>query len=653
MKITVVTCRYIPEYAHIALHYNGLVRHRYKELQSSGLIRIDVPILHGGSIRRLLVAVLASACELAHASIESQVGAGALAKAVETSLHQEGLVGASWALVDGEATRVGSAGARDARLGEPLLPTHRVQVGSVTKTVLAAGVLRLATEGRVSLDAPLAELLPGIVLENAWSKDHPVRLRHLLDHTSGLDDARLWQVFGPSATPDAPLAESLGKDRSILRVRYRPGARLSYSNVGYTLLGMVIEAVTGERYEAHLDAHLLRPLGMHDSTFRFRSQAGTHADALLAMGHFEEGVAHSSVPTHVRPATQFTTTPADMAAFARFLMGDGEIDGKPFIAAGLLRAMGTPSTTESAAAGLVAGYGLGLGRRDRHGVVGYCHVGTTVGFRGNLCLFPAERKAFFVAFNADSEDANYEKFDALLVRALGVKVLTPAAASNPPPGIEGCSGLYVPMPVRMQSFAYLDFALNFATVRWDGARLNLAPFQGAAKSLVPAGGSLLRAEGQVTASHVLLARPGGPQAISDGFRTYERVSAWRIGPIWASLAAGLAGLVFVVVAGATRVARRRLAPADAMFFPFLASLALLVPAPLFLGQSLLQLGDVTAASISLAVVTAALPLAMAFGLWRWLFRRERNNAEATAMAAVLQWTGVLAWWGLLPLRLWA
>lgn len=603
-------------------------------------------------IRRLLALILASACALAHASLEV-ADARALAKAVETSLREEGLVGASWALVHGEATQVGAAGARDARAGEPLLPTHRMQVGSVTKAVLAAGVLKLATEGRVSLDAPLADVLPGIALENPWSSGHPVRIRHLLDHTSGLDDARLWQVFGSSATPDAPLIESLGNDRSILRVRYRPGARLSYSNLGYTLLGMVIEAVAGERYEAYLDAHLLRPLGMRDSTFAFRSQAGPHADAGLAMGHFEKGAAHAAVPTHVRPATQFTTTPADMAAFARFLMGNGELDAKPFIAAGLLRAMGTPSSTESAAGGLVAGYGLGLARRDRHGVVAYCHVGTTVGFHANLCMFPAEQKAFFIAFNADAEEANYGKFDAMLVRALGVTAATPVAASTAPAGIDEWSGLYVPVPVRMETFAYVDLALNFATVRWDGARLNLAPFQGAARSLIPAGGSLLRAEGQVTASHVLLAPPGGPRAISDGLRTYERVSAWRLVPLWASLAAGLAGLVYVVLAGVVQAVRRRLAPSDAMFVPFAASIALLVPVPLFLGQSFLRFADVTAASISLAIVTAALPLAMAFGLWRWFSRGERNMAQGMAMAAVLQWTGVLAWWGLVPLRLWA
>src|SRR5690606_11146471 len=124
------------------------------------------------------------------------------------------------------------------------------------------------------------------------------------------------------------------------------------------------------------------PLGMRQSSFRFESQAGPDADAQLAMGHFEDGATQASVPLHLRPAGQFTTTAADMGLFARMLMSNGEIDGQPFIASTLLRAMGRPTTTEAVAAGLLdAGYGLGLNSRDRHGVIGNCHVGTAIGFR--------------------------------------------------------------------------------------------------------------------------------------------------------------------------------------------------------------------------------------------------------------------------------
>lgn len=590
--------------------------------------------------------------------------AGLLASASPSGLHadiaallkQQGLTGAVWATVDPErGITVAAAGVKDARTGEALGADDRVHVGSVVKPLIATGVLRLVTEGKLSLDTPVALLLPDVALHNPWEASHPLTVRHLLDHTSGLDSARFWQVFTLQARPDMPLSASLGRDPSLLRVRSRPGTRLSYSNMGYTLAGMVIEAVAGERYETYLDAHLLRPLDMNSSSFQFISQAGPQADTQLAMGHFENGEAHAAVASYLRPPGQFTTTAADMARFARFLMSNGEIDGMPFVDQQLLRAMGRPFKTEAAMAGLEAGYALGLSRRDRHGVIGRCHAGQTVGFVANLCIFPDEQKAFFISMNADVETAHYERFDKLLVTALNVSPADPAMQANPPVGVADWGGIYAFSPNPTETFAYLDHVLNFAMLRWDGERLHLGPFQAAAKSLTPAGGMLFRAHDRATVSHVLLTSAEGRRVISDGINTLEQVNRWRMVALWASLAAGLSGLLYLLLAGTWRTVRRQLTPSMPLFVPFLATLALVLPVPFFLAQSFLQLGDLTIASALLALVTGALPLAMAFALWR---RAKQGMAgfgdtlEAVAEVAVLQWSVVLAYWGLLPLRLW-
>lgn len=573
---------------------------------------------------------------------------------METAVEDEGLVGVVWATVTPDGTATDAVGLANAEREELLSTGSKVQTGSIVKTFIAAGILRLATEGRLELDSPVAPLLPHVKFENPWASRDPVLVRHLLDHTSGLDDARLWQVFSLKAKPDTLLSVSIQPGR--LQIRSRPGSRLSYSNLGYTLLGMVIEHVTGERYEQYLDAHLLRPLGMHHSTFRFVSQNGPHADVRLAMGHFEDGAIQHAVPLYLRPAGQFTTTALDMGRFARFLMSSGENDGEDFIASHLLRAMGRPTTTEAASAGLVdAGYGLGLNSRDRHGVLGNCHIGTTVGFRSNFCLFPEEQMAFFVAMNADVETANYDRFDALLVRELGIAAATPTRRQSPPNGIGDWQGVYVLAPNRTESFAYLDRVLNFATVRWDGRQLHLSPFQGATRFLSPVGGWLFRAEDRTWASHVLLVSDDSRRVISDGFRSYEKISLWRMVPLWVSLAAGLAGLVYLILFGIVRVLCRRLNYADPLFIPFLATLALFLPVPLFFSQSFLQLGDLTLARGLLALVTGMLPLAMLFGLWRSFSRYARNRnmlRDKLAMLGVLQWSIVLSFWGLVPLRLW-
>jgi CubicO group peptidase (beta-lactamase class C family) len=599
------------------------------------------------SFLALSLVVTTASAALARADLRAQM---------EQSLEVEGLTGAVWSLVHADGTiTTDAAGLKNASTGELLSADHQVHVGSVTKTLIAAGILRLVSEGRLSPETPVAEILKDLAFDNPWQSSHPIIVRHLLDHTSGLDDARLWQIFSLESNPDTPLSEAFLRDPSVLRVRVRPGTRLSYSNMGYGLLGMIIEATTGERYEAYLDNHLLAPLGMRDSTFSFLSQTGAHAAARLAMGHFENGETHPAVPVYLRTPTQFTTTANDMALFTRFLMSDGRIQGRPFIDESLLRAMGRRSRTEAASAGLQAGYGLGLSRRDRYGVIGRCHDGNIVGYRANLCLFPEQQKAFFVAMNTDSETADYERFDSLLVQALDLVPTEGSSAATHSSHFDEWNGIYIPAPNRFASFEWLDTLFNLVRVRWDGTHLNLMPLQSANRRLIHERDLLFRATDRTTTSHVLLIAADGKRVLSNGLQSFERVSLWKIVPLWLSFLIGIVGLLYIFVSGVARLIARRLSISHPVLVPFLAVAALLAPIPLFFRQSFLQLGDVTAASVTLAVVTGTLPVAMLIGLSIQLHRR-RGSAVAVvdllATAAVLQLTIVLVAWNLLPLRLW-
>lgn len=439
----------------------------------------------------------------------------------ENRLHQASLPGAVWTLVTPAAGIVtGGAGSSDATTGKPMTPDTRVHVGSVAKTVLAMGVLRLVTRGQLGLDTEVAGLLPALRFDNSWQASDPIRVRHLLAHTAGLDNFRLHQVFSLRARPDLPLGEALGM--SQLTVNSRPGARYAYSSIGYHLLGMVIEAVTRQRYESWLDAELLQPLGMHDSTFVFTTQRGAGADPRLAMGHFEDHAAYPAVPVFVRPANQFTTTAADMGRLAVFLMGDGKIGGTPFIDAVLMAALSGAYGTDAARAGLSGGHGLALSMRDRHGVVGNCHPGTTIGFQVMLCLYPHEGKAFFVAMNADVENADYDQFNKLLIDALHLQVSKQPKSARPPVDMAAWEGMYVPAWNAVASLAWIDTVFNVVRVRWDGSQLQLSPFQGKPASLQPAGDMLFRASGRIAPSHVLLTSDG-ERMLSDGLRNYRKV----------------------------------------------------------------------------------------------------------------------------------
>ncbi len=569
-------------------------------------------------------------------------------------LRDEALDGAVWSLVRMDGSQaVGAAGTKDRRTGAPMTIDTRVQVGSVTKVLLAVGVLRLITEGKLSLDDEVSGRLPGIRFENPWQASDPVRVRHLLAHSAGLENLRLWQFFSLRPDADTPLAAAFEQGVNPLQVQTRPGSRFGYSNIGYTLLGGVIESVTGERYETYLDRALLAPLALHDSTFRFTTQTGPDADPRLAMGHFEDGQPQAIIPLYLRPAAQFTTTAADMATLARFLMGDGRIGDEAFIAPELMAELTAPRGTEAQRAGLAIGHGHALAVRDRHRVVGACHPGTTVGFRAMFCLFPEHRAAFFLANNTDNESADYERAHALLIDALALPATPAMAAGRTESELQAWEGYYTRTPAAMPHLAPLAVFTDTLRVRVDGDTLTLGELGSDERTLVAMGGRLFRAENRQRPSHVLLHAADGTRILSDGLRNYRQIDATAVLLPRVALAIAASGWLATVVIGLLRLFRRRLGKGDPTLPPLLATACVLLSLLALSQQSLLQLGDRTFASMLLAVATALLPMALLVGTVQALSRRrDGHRLVAAALLATLPGLLLLLVWGMLPLRLW-
>lgn len=544
---------------------------------------------------------------------------------LQRTLDELGGAGLAVALVDGDRTDLLALGQAHAPSRRPMREGSLVQVGSVAKPVIALALLRLATLGRVDLDAPLQQLLPGLPVVNPWAAEAPLRLRHLLDMSAGLEDARLWQIFSHRLDADQPLSLAWQRQPEVLRLRTPPGQQTSYSNLGYTLAAQVIEAVTGERYEDWVTRELLLPLGLRDSHLRLMQPA---REPRMAWGHFEDFSIVGNLASALRPAAQLTTTAADMARLARFLMSDGWLNGQAFIAPALLRAMGEPRGTRAANAGLRSGYALGLIRYDRHGAVMRCHGGSAAGHRAMLCLDVERQKAFFWSMNSDLEDVDHGRIDARLLAELGLGPPPPA-----PAGVTFAAALYEPAPGRFEAFALLD-RLGASAAPLDRLRA------------VPGATGLWRLPGRREASHVQLP---GSDLISDGNRSWRPVApaqAWLPRASLGLMALALvAGLVWAPVQ-AWRT--RRWAPLAQP--AWLATAALPLAGGLMALQGWQTLGDVTPGSALLAAATALLPLAWGWAALRALARRRWLAAVPGLL--VLQGGALLLAWGLWPLLMW-
>ncbi|RPE40324.1 D-alanyl-D-alanine carboxypeptidase [Streptomyces sp. Ag109_O5-1] len=160
----------------------------------------------------------------------------------------------------------GSAGVHDLASGRAADPDARFRAGSTTKVVTAAAVLRLAADGRIDLGAPVQRYLPGLFTPAF----RPITVRQLLNHTSGIQAGDGWgDSFEAqyahrfdTLTPEQVVRSAVAKGPE-----FAPGARQDYLNINYTVLGLLIEKVTGRSYADEATRLVLRPAGMRDTYF--------------------------------------------------------------------------------------------------------------------------------------------------------------------------------------------------------------------------------------------------------------------------------------------------------------------------------------------------------------------------------------------------
>jgi CubicO group peptidase (beta-lactamase class C family) len=259
------------------------------------------------------------------------------------------------------------------------------RAGSITKTFIAVAVLRLRDEGRLELSDPV-----GRHLDAPGASELPIG--QLLAHASGLraETPGPWWERVPGAALRG-IAGALGADPQ----RLRPGARHHYSNVGYALLGELIERLTGQPWYEVISEQLLAPLGMSRTTLRPEAPHALgfavhpHADLLLPEPEHDAGV--------MAPAGQLWTTVADLSCWAAFLAGTGS----GLLGAGTLAEMRVPAgINDVPGQPWTTGYGLGLQLWNDGGRRSYGHTGSMPGFFAMLQVDAASGDAAIAMANS-------------------------------------------------------------------------------------------------------------------------------------------------------------------------------------------------------------------------------------------------------------
>jgi len=291
----------------------------------------------------------------------------------------------------GHVASLEAVGYQDREAKTPMRTDSIFRIASMTKSLTVAGVMILVDEARLNLMDPVEQFLPeykGIKVNPCGESQvsqgcdpvnatRPITVLDLMAHTSGLP-----AQGAPGPAPFTSLTERVTGGAHVLLLA-QPGTKWIYSQIGYAILGRLIEVCSGQSYESYLAEHLFLPLGMKDTHFFLPAEKQSRQAVMYTLDASGTLVRTAQpaepavkVPT---PEGGALSTVTDMARFYQMLMNKGTLNGKRILSAAAVEAMTTNQTGDLKNVEFSPGLGMGLSfgvAKDVVGTFRYQSIGT-------------------------------------------------------------------------------------------------------------------------------------------------------------------------------------------------------------------------------------------------------------------------------------
>jgi D-alanyl-D-alanine carboxypeptidase len=300
-------------------------------------------------------------------------------------VNQAPLAGIALGVQYKEASYTQGYGLADIAGGTPVTAQTVFKIASLTKAITAAAILHLSEEGRVSLDDPISSFIPETP---TIAKD--IRVRHLLNHTSGLPD---WSIDkAPEVLPENfTTAQAVEYYFStVLQLEFGPGEAWSYSNIGYFLLGAIIENVSGMTYAEYFQVNFFEPLALHSF-----QECSPQLDALAVGYHFQNKQFEIALPSDPRlagAAAGLCSHVADLLTWQIALTHAKVIPSELWVQ------MITPIQLSD---GRFLDYGFGVSVQETAQGSALMHEGATAGFNSFFIYYPQQDLNIVLLTNTD------------------------------------------------------------------------------------------------------------------------------------------------------------------------------------------------------------------------------------------------------------
>lgn len=319
---------------------------------------------------------------------------------IEGQMRRLHIPGASLAIVEGNRI-VHFRGFGRARPGsETPTPQTPFFIGSLTKSFTALAVMQLVEAGKIELDASVQRYLPWFrVAEPAAS--FQMTVRQLLNQTSGL----------PLLPSEAALADFDNRPDSIerqvralstLKLTRPVGVKFEYCNTNYNVLGLIVEAASGEAYIDYIQNHIFNPLGMNHS---YASQEAAKRNG-LAMGHrywfgHPFPAPNLTIPMSSLPSGQLISSAEDIAHYLIAYLNGGHYGNAQILLPAGVDEMHRPAAEISEIGMSLGYYGMGWISQETGASRIVWHSGIVPDFGAFMALVPEQKKGMVLLFNAN------------------------------------------------------------------------------------------------------------------------------------------------------------------------------------------------------------------------------------------------------------
>jgi CubicO group peptidase (beta-lactamase class C family) len=260
--------------------------------------------------------------------------------------------------------RSGAAGIADRSTGRRVTVEDPVRVASVSKLVVALGVMRLVEQGRIDLDADVSRWL-GYPLRNPAFPETPITLRMLLSHTSSIKDEEDNYVI-----PLGRTVRAMTTDAKSFDAEHGPGNYFRYSNLNFPVIASALENATGQRFDRLMEREVLKPLGL-DACFNWTTCSDAKVARTVVLYRPDGSVARDDLRGRQPDCPVFTNGPgcdlesyvlgtngalfspqgglrasaADLAVIGQLLLNRGRHRGRQFLSSASVETMLRPVWT--------------------------------------------------------------------------------------------------------------------------------------------------------------------------------------------------------------------------------------------------------------------------------------------------------------------